>query len=108
MRIGRGRRFNSAAGRAALTKFAQCMRENGVNLPAPNTSGNGPVFNTKGINASSSAFKTAQSKCRSDLRGAFGAGGGPPGGAPPNGASGAPPARRRWIECAGHAHRTAV
>jgi hypothetical protein len=89
---GGARRFNSATGRAALTKFAQCMRENGVNLPPPNTSGNGPVFNTKGINTSSSTFKAAQSKCRSDLRGAFGGRGGPPGGGPPGGASAAPPA----------------
>jgi hypothetical protein len=84
------RRFNSAAARTALTKFAQCMRENGVNLPAPNTSGNGPVFNTKGIDTSSSSFKDAESKCRSDLRGAFGAGGAPRAGAPRAGAPAAP------------------
>ncbi|HWX75517.1 MAG TPA: hypothetical protein VNZ05_09430 [Solirubrobacteraceae bacterium] len=88
---GGGRRFSGAAGQAALRKFAQCMRENGVNLPAPNTSGNGPVFNTKGINTASSPFKAAQSKCAGDLRGAFGAGGGRPGGAPPSGGGGAPP-----------------
>ena len=35
--------------RQALAKFADCMRENGVNVPTPNTSGKGPVFNTKGI-----------------------------------------------------------
>jgi hypothetical protein len=85
------RRFNSAAASAALTKFAQCMRENGVSLPAPNTSGNGPVFNTKGINTSTSTFKAAESKCRSDLRGAFGARRGPRGGAPANGGAGAAP-----------------
>jgi hypothetical protein len=85
------RRFNSAAARTALIKFAQCMRENGINLPAPNTSGTGPVFNTKGINTSSAAFKAAERKCRADLRGRFGAGGGPRGGAPPNAAAGAPP-----------------
>jgi hypothetical protein len=71
------------------------MRENGVNLPAPNTSGKGPVFDTKGINTSSAAFKSAESKCRSDL-GAAAGGGGPPsgGGPPPSGeapAGGAPP-----------------
>jgi hypothetical protein len=86
-----GRRVNTAAARAALTKFAQCMRENGVNLPAPNTSGKGPVFNSKGLNTSSAAFKAAESKCRSDLRGTFGGRGGPRGGAPPNGAAGGPP-----------------
>ncbi len=93
-RFGR-RRPNSAASKAALAKFASCMRENGVNLPAPNTSGKGPVFDTKGIDTTSSKFKSAQIKCRSPLKGAFGGprgtaqGGGPPGGAP---AGGQPPA----------------
>jgi hypothetical protein len=79
---GRGSaNLNSATARAALTTYAACLRSNGVNVPAPNTSGNGPIFNTKGINTSSAQFKTAQSKCRSDLKGAFpgsGAGGAPP------------------------------
>jgi len=68
---GRGRFFNSAAGRAALTKYATCMRENGIQLPAPNTTGKGPIFNTSGINTSTAAFKAAEQKCRSDLPGAF-------------------------------------
>jgi hypothetical protein len=63
------------------------MRENGVNLPTPNTSGNGPVFNTKGLNTSSATFKSAQSKCQSDLQGV---GGGPSSGAPPGGGGGPP------------------
>jgi hypothetical protein len=86
--------LNSATARAALTKYAACMRENGVSLPAANTSGNGPVFNTKGINTSSAAFKSAQQKCQSKLKGAFGSGGRPPGGGeggPPGGAEGQPP-----------------
>lgn len=80
-------RFGGAA-KAALEKYAACMRENGVNLPAPNTSGNGPVFNTKGIDTSSAAFKTAEGKCRSDLPGLF-AHGAPPSGAAAGGPSGA-------------------
>ena len=75
-------------------EYAACMRENGVKLPTPNTSGKGPVFNTKGIDTSSAAFKSAQQKCQSDLKGAFGAGGRPPGGGeggPPGGAEGGPP-----------------
>jgi hypothetical protein len=53
------------------------MRENGVNVPEPNTSGNGPVFGTKGLNTSSAQFRAAEAKCRVDLRSAFfGAGGG--------------------------------
>lgn len=84
--------FSSASSKAALTKYAECMRENGVNLPTPNTSGKGPVFNTKGINTSSETFKAAQKKCQSDLKGAFGGGGSPGGGSPPAGGEGGPPA----------------
>ncbi len=83
--------FNSSTAKATLTKYAGCMRENGVNLPTPNTSGKGPVFNTTGINTSSEAFKTAQKKCQSDLKGAFGASGPPAGGQPPAGGEGGPP-----------------
>jgi hypothetical protein len=101
-----GARFKSPAFQAALAKFATCMRENGVNVPAPNTSGSGPVFDTKGIDTSSAQFKAAEAKCRSDLSGAFrrgpgaggspGANGAPPGAAPPSsgeapgGAAGSP------------------
>ena len=84
-RGGAAARLKSPAYKAALTKFAACMRENGVNVPAPNTSGSGPVFDTKGIDTSSSQFRTAESKCRSDLTSAFRRGpgaGGPPGGPP--------------------------
>jgi hypothetical protein len=97
---GARRGFNSATAKTALTQFAACMRENGINLPAPNTSGNGPVFNTKGINTSSEAFKKARQKCQSKLKGAFGAGR-PPGGGeggPPSGAGGGPPAGPPGIE----------
>jgi hypothetical protein len=74
-KVGGGGRFNSSTGKAALTSFVACMRENGVNLPTPNTSGTGPVFNTTGINTASSTFKSAQTKCQSALRGAAGGGG---------------------------------
>ena len=73
----------STAFKQALPKFAVCMRENGVNLPAPNSSGNGPVFNTKGLDTSSTQFKRAQSKCQPILtaaRGQAGPGPGAPGG----------------------------
>jgi hypothetical protein len=101
-------RFDSPTFKAALAKFATCMRQNGVNVPAPNTSGKGPVFDTKGIDTSSSQFKTAEAKCQSDLSSAFkrgtgaggapGTNGAPAGAAPPSsgeapgGAAGPPPA----------------
>lgn len=62
-----GARLKSPAYKAALTKFAACMRENGVNVPAPNTSGNGPIFSTKGLNTAGAQFRSAELKCRSDL-----------------------------------------
>lgn len=87
---GGGARFsNNPVFKAALAKYAECLRQNGVNVPAPNTSGKGPVFDTKGIDTSSPQFKAATTKCRSTLTGAFrrpgGAGGPAPGGEPPAG-----------------------
>jgi hypothetical protein len=81
---GGGQRFNNPAFRTALTKFAACMSENGVKLPAPKTSGGGPIFGTQGVNTQSAQFKSAEAKCRSDLTGA-GLRRGAPGGGPPNG-----------------------
>jgi hypothetical protein len=91
---GRGSRLKSPAYLAALTKFAACMREHGVNVPTPNTSGSGPIFSTKGIDTASAQFRAAELKCRSDLAdglrrgpgagatGAAGAGAPPPSGQP--------------------------
>lgn len=78
--------FHSSKAKAALTKFSQCMSEHGVKLPAPNTSGHGPVFDTKGINTASSKFKDAEAKCQTQLPGRFGHGGAPP---PPGQSQGA-------------------
>ncbi len=83
---GRGR-FNSPAFRTALAKFATCVREHGVKLPEPNTSGKGPVFNTNGIDTNSTQFKTAEAACSSILRSAI-PGRVPGGGAPGAGAAG--------------------
>jgi hypothetical protein len=82
-------RRGSGAGGARFAKFETCMRQNGVNLPAPNTSGKGPIFNTKGIDTTSAKFKAAASKCESDLRPAGEAGPGNGGEAPPSGPPGA-------------------
>jgi hypothetical protein len=66
-----GRSFNSPQRTAALDRFATCMRQNGVDLPAPNTTGTGPIFDTKSLDTASSQFKAAERKCSSDLAGAF-------------------------------------
>jgi hypothetical protein len=97
--IGNFTRRGSGAGGARFAKFETCMRQNGVKLPAPNTSGKGPIFNTKGIDTSSAKFKSAAAKCESGLRPAGEAGPGSGGEATPGprggvgGASGAAPAQ---------------
>ena len=70
-------RFSGGRNPQRLAKFASCMRSNGVNLPSPNTSGKGPVFDTKGIDTTSSTFKQADAKCAKELQPS-----GPPPGAP--------------------------
>jgi hypothetical protein len=65
------RRANSPALRQVFVKYAACLRQNGVNIPGPNTSGKGPIFSTKGIDTSSPRFQTATVKCRGMLSGAF-------------------------------------
>jgi hypothetical protein len=64
-------RFNTPAFKQALAKFAACMHENGVAIPNANTSGNGPIFNSKGLDTSSAKFKAAEAKCQPDLSGAL-------------------------------------
>ena len=90
---GRSTRLASPAYKLALANFAACMRTNGENLPAPNTSGKGAIFNTTGINTSSATFQAAAAKCSSILRSSFAPGspgsgtGGGTGGAAPGGST---------------------
>jgi hypothetical protein len=72
--VGKGRfkqGFDSARYRAVLARFAACLRQNGIKIGEPNTSGKGPTFDTKGINTGSPQFKAAVASCRSTLRGAY-------------------------------------
>jgi len=52
-----------------LRKFATCMREHGVDVPEPKTSG-APALDAKGVDTTSKTFHAAESKCISALRGA--------------------------------------
>jgi hypothetical protein len=72
-----GRRFNGAMYRQAITKFAACVRRNGYNLPAPNFSGKGPVFDPSKVNRNDPKFIAAARKCQGLLR--FRRPGAPPG-----------------------------
>ena len=52
---------------AALARFVGCLRQQGINVGEPNTSGKGPIFDTKKTNTASPKFKTATTKCLSAL-----------------------------------------
>ncbi|HXA54417.1 MAG TPA: hypothetical protein VNV37_06025 [Solirubrobacteraceae bacterium] len=56
---------------AVLVRFSACLRQQGIDVGEPNTSGKGPLFDTKGINTGSPQFRAATAKCRSTLIGAF-------------------------------------
>lgn len=53
--------------RQALTRYAVCLRNNGVDIPSPNTSGKGPLLGTKGLKTNTPQFRSASAKCRSTL-----------------------------------------
>ena len=78
-------RVSSPAFKKSLERFAACMREQHINVPKANTSGKGPVFDSKGLNTGSASFKAAERKCAPLLRivRPGGSGGAPPSGAPP-------------------------
>jgi hypothetical protein len=52
----------------ALTSFVSCVRKNGYDLPAPNTSGNGPVFDASKVNRKDPKFQKAATKCQKYLQ----------------------------------------
>jgi hypothetical protein len=82
--LGGARRLKDPAFKQALAKFAACMRENGVQVPEPNTSGKGPIFNTSGLNTNSAGFRNAELKCRAAVPGVLpGRRGAPGAGSPP-------------------------
>lgn len=82
--FGRFRRFGpdlrSPAFRRALAAYVACVRRNGFNLPAPNTSGSGPIFDPSKVNRQDPRFRAASAKCQQLLAAARPA---PPGGTPP-------------------------
>ncbi len=74
--------------KAAVTKFVDCVKQHGYDLPAPNFSGKGPIF--PAAIASNKRFQAASRACASDLRpqGAPGAAGGGGGSSGSSGSSG--------------------
>lgn len=48
----------------AVTSYVACVRKNGYNLPKPNFTGKGPVFNPSQVNRNDPKFKAASAKCQ--------------------------------------------
>jgi hypothetical protein len=63
--------FNNPRFHTVLARFSACLRQHGIDVGEPNTSGKGPIFDTKGINTGSPQFKAATAECRSTLLGAL-------------------------------------
>lgn len=63
---GGGPDTNSAAYRKQVEEYAACVRENGYDLPEPDFSGEGPVFDESEVDRESAAFRKASEAC-SDL-----------------------------------------
>ena len=65
---GGGFNVNTAAGRAAVTRFVACVRRHGYDIPNPNLSGTGPVYTSTEVNRSNPKFISASNACASLLR----------------------------------------
>ena len=50
--------------RQRVLRLAACFRHDGFKVPAPNMSGNGPVFNTSGIEITDPRWRIAKRTCR--------------------------------------------
>ena len=59
-----GGSFDPSAMRKQITQYVACVRQNGYDLPDPNTSGNGPVFDSSNVNQNDPKFKAASAKCQ--------------------------------------------
>jgi hypothetical protein len=67
---------NSAAYRKSIEAYAACVRKNGFDLPKPNFSGKGPIFDPDEVDQTDATFKKASAACQSTLRQGQGQGGG--------------------------------
>jgi hypothetical protein len=69
---GDGRRpdVTSTAYRKAIRAYTACVRKNGYDLPDPDFSGKGPIFDAKKVDQDDATFKKASAACQSTLRSA--------------------------------------
>jgi hypothetical protein len=55
---------NSSAYRQSVNRYVACVRQNGYDMPDPNLSGNGPVFDESKVNRDDPKFQSASQKCQ--------------------------------------------
>ena len=66
-RSGFGNR-NSAQFKKSIQAYVSCVRRNGYDLPDPNLSGDGPVFDSGEVGQNDADFEKASQKCQGRLR----------------------------------------
>jgi hypothetical protein len=54
--------------RARVKAYVACVRQNGFDLPDPNFSGDGPIFDPQKVDQSDKTFQAASAKCQDKLR----------------------------------------
>jgi hypothetical protein len=52
---------------AALHTFTNCVRSHGLNIPEPNLSGHGEIFNKSSVNPNNPNYRAALQACEADL-----------------------------------------
>ena len=59
---------NDADYQARVQDYVACVRENGFDLPDPDFSGDGPIFDPEEVDQSDETFQEASATCRDKLR----------------------------------------
>jgi hypothetical protein len=59
---------NSNAFRQSVSRYVACIRQNGYDMPDPNLSGKGPVFDESKVNRHDPKFQAASQKCQQLLQ----------------------------------------
>lgn len=59
---------NSSAYRASVNRYVACVKQNGYDLPAPNLSGKGPIFDESKVNRDDPKFQAASRRCEQLLQ----------------------------------------
>jgi hypothetical protein len=60
--------INDADYQKRVNDYVACVRENGFDLPDPDFSGDGPIFDPDKVDQSDKTFQAASAKCQSRLR----------------------------------------